>query len=72
MSAEPLKASPKLTYTRPGLAAQTFTMSKVTTGTYRLTIRLSNNGGAGTMALKVTGIDTRGGTNVSTLSLPLR
>lgn len=72
VSAEPLKASPKLTYTRPGLAAQTFTMSKVTTGTYRLTIRLSNNGGAGTMALKVSGIDTRGGTNVSTLSLPLR
>ncbi|MBM4407903.1 MAG: hypothetical protein FJ038_04720 [Chloroflexi bacterium] len=72
ISAEPLKASPKLTYTRPGLAAQTVTMSKIKTGTYRLTIRLSNNGGAGTMAFKVTGIDTRGGTNASTLSLPLR
>jgi flagellar hook assembly protein FlgD len=71
-SAEPLKAAPKLSYTRPGLAAQTYSMTKVAPNTYRLTIRLSNNGTAGTMAFKVVGVDARGGSNVSALRLPLR
>ena len=72
VSAEALKAAPKLAYTRPGLKTQTYSMTRIATNTYRLTVHLSNTGKAGTMAVKVTGVDKGGGTNVSTLSLPIR
>jgi flagellar hook assembly protein FlgD len=72
VSAELLKAAPKLAYNRPGLKTQTYSMTRVGTNTYRLTVHLSKTGKAGTMALKVTGLDTRGGTNVSAMSLPIR
>jgi flagellar hook assembly protein FlgD len=72
VSAEPLRTAPKLAYTRPGLKPQTYSMSKVGTNTYRLTVYTSNTGKAGTMTITVTGLDTKGGTNVSTMSLPIR
>ena len=72
VSAEPLKANPRLTMTRPGLSAQTFAMTKVAPNTYRLVLRLSSNGKVGTMTLKVSGTDTKGGTNATTATLPVK
>ena len=58
--------------TRPGLSAQTFATTKVAANTYRVVLRLSSNGKAGTMTLKFSGTDTKGGTNATTATLPVK
>ena len=72
VSAEPLKGAAKMTMARPGLAAQTFPMTKVGPNTYRVTLRLSNTGKAGTMSLKFSGVDTKGGTNTTAATLAVK
>jgi hypothetical protein len=71
-SAEPLAARPRLTVSRPGVAAWSTAMTKVGTNLYRVTIVLSRTGVAGTLTLKVTGTDPGHGINIATTRLPLR
>jgi hypothetical protein len=47
-------------------------MTRIGPKTYRLTIYTSNTGKAGVLTINVTGVDTAGGTNTSTMSLPIR
>ena len=72
VTAEPLRAAPRLTISQPGLAARSVAMVKVATNTYRVTTRLSTGGSAGTLALKVSGTDAGGGINLATAAATLR
>ena len=72
VSAEPLRAAPRLTISQPGVAARSLAMVKVAANTYRITTRLSSHGSAGVLALKVSATDTGGGVNVATTTATLR
>ncbi len=65
VTAEPLRAAPRLRIAQPGLAAWAVTMTKVSSTTYRATITLRTGGLAGTLDLRVSGTDTKGGSNAS-------
>ena len=71
VSVEPLGGAPVLVVKQPGRPNLTLTMVKAsrTTWTAKATPRLS--GDAGTLTLVVKGIDKAGGTNTTTLRLPL-
>jgi len=72
VTAEPLRAAPRLTISQPGVSARSVALVKVATNTYRITTRLSTGGSAGTLALKVSGTDAGGGINVATATATLR
>ena len=71
ISAEPLKASPRLIVRQPGLADWAVTMQAVGS-TWTATITPKTAGTAGTMTLFVRGRDTAGGANQSNVRLAVQ
>jgi flagellar hook assembly protein FlgD len=70
-SAEGLSAQPRLFVYQPGVATWSVAMVKTGTYTYRATIRMKVIGRAGTVKLRVKGIDTAGGVQATINSYPL-
>jgi hypothetical protein len=69
-TAEVLEARPRLAVYQPGIAVWRVSMSKVSSGVYRVTITLKSSH-AGTLRLRVYGTDDDGGSQASNLYLPL-
>jgi flagellar hook assembly protein FlgD len=69
-TAEKLSRTPRVIVYQPGQKAWSVSLRKITTTTYRVTLRLKS-GGAGTVRFKVVGTDLGGRSNWSNLVLPL-
>ncbi|MEI7744407.1 MAG: FlgD immunoglobulin-like domain containing protein [Chloroflexota bacterium] len=69
-SAEGLGAAPKLRIYQPGVPAWTVTMTRVSAGVYRVTIRLHASH-TGALRLRVTAPDTTGAAQGTLVALPL-
>ena len=69
-SAEPLSASPRLSVYQPGVTAWSVGTVKLSSTTYRATLRLKA-GGSGTVTFKATGKDIGGATQRTSRSYPL-
>ncbi|MHB8960585.1 MAG: FlgD immunoglobulin-like domain containing protein [Candidatus Limnocylindrales bacterium] len=69
-SAEGLAAAPRLAVIQPGIAIWSASMTRVSTGVYRVSIRLRSSH-TGTLRLKVYGKDSAGQAQYSNLYLPL-
>jgi len=67
-TAETLRASPTVSFTQHGKTAVTKTAAWLSDGRYRVTFTVAA-GGSGTAVVKVTGRDTSGGTNVTSVPL---
>ena len=72
VSAEPLAGNPRLTIRQPGVAARTVAMVKVAPNTFRVTVRLSSAGAAGTLSRQVSATDAGRRVNVATSTLTLK
>ena len=70
-SSEPLRANARLRIVQPGVAARVVTMAHVSATVYRVVVRLSSGGTAGTLSLVVSGTDLGGLVNATTLRVPL-
>jgi flagellar hook assembly protein FlgD len=66
VSAEALKTAPKLSWTQPGHSKKTITMTKVSSTTWKATVHLYSTG-AGSVSFKVSGTDSHGGSNGTSL-----
>jgi flagellar hook assembly protein FlgD len=66
-TAEALKASPTVAFAQTGRAAVAKTAVKLSDGRYRVTFTVA--AGAGPAVIRITGRDTSGGTNVTTVPL---
>jgi flagellar hook assembly protein FlgD len=71
VSAEPLTGAPLLIVKQPGRPTLTLTMVKASKTTWKAQATPRWSGDAGTLTLIVKGFDTAGGTNTTTLRLPL-
>jgi hypothetical protein len=71
-STEPLSRAPVVQVSQPGLTTWKATATHVTGKKYKLTITLKSGGDAGTLRLVVAGTDKYGGSQQTSLSLPLR
>jgi len=69
-SAEGLDAAPRLAVVQPGISSWGATMTKVSTGVYRITVTLKPSS-TGTVRLKVYGPDSNGVAQASNIYLPL-
>jgi flagellar hook assembly protein FlgD len=69
-SAETLSTTPRVTIYQPGISGYSTTMTKVSTGVYRLTITLKSSS-TGTLRIVVSGKDKAGHSQSSTKLLPL-
>jgi flagellar hook assembly protein FlgD len=69
-SAEGLDAAPKLAVIQPGISGWSATMTKISSGVYRVTITLKSSS-TGTLRLKVYAPDSNGVVQGSNLYLPL-
>jgi len=67
-SAETLSARPRMWIYQPGLARWSVLLTKTGTYTYKATIRMKSSGKSGTVALKVKGYDTKGGSQSTTVT----
>jgi flagellar hook assembly protein FlgD len=67
-SAEKLAKRPTLFVYQPGVARWAVLLTKTGTYTYKATIRMKSSGKAGTLSLKVKGLDTGGGTQSTTVT----
>ncbi len=67
-SAETLATRPTLFIYQPGVARWAVLLTKTGTYSYKATIRLKSSGRAGTLALKVKGLDTMGGSQSTTVT----
>jgi len=67
VSAEPLRANPRLRITQPGLSAVTVSTTRTSTYGYKVTFRLSTKGSVGPLELRVVGRDRDDGRNATTL-----
>ena len=70
-SAEGLKAAPRLYVYQPRASSWSVTMTRTAPGKYKATITLRSSR-AGTLRLKVAGVDSLGHAQYTNLSLPLR
>ena len=70
VTAETLKSNARLSVYQTGQTVRTYTMTRVGTTTYRITVRLAA-GSAGTVRFKVAGIDLAGRFQWSSVTLPL-
>jgi flagellar hook assembly protein FlgD len=66
VSAESLKTAPKLSWTQPGHSKKTVTMTRVSSTTWKATVHLYSSG-AGSVSFKVSGTDSHGGSNGTSL-----
>jgi len=69
-SAESLGALPRLSVFQPGISGWSATMTRVSSGVYRVTVTLRSSS-PGTVRLKVTGVDSGAKTQWSDVHLPL-
>jgi hypothetical protein len=69
-TAETLSAAPRLAVYQPGISAWSIGTTKVSTGVYRVTIRLKSSA-TGTLRLRAYGTDSGGRAQYSYLSIPL-
>jgi flagellar hook assembly protein FlgD len=67
-SAEKLAKRPTLFIYQPGVSRWAVLLTKTGTYSYKATIRLKSSGKAGTLALKVKGLDTSGGSQSTTVT----
>ena len=72
ITSEPLKAAPRVTIRQPGRAAYTYTLTKLSATTYRVTFTIRTGGKAGATTLTVVGTDTKGGKNSTVSSIKVR
>jgi flagellar hook assembly protein FlgD len=72
VTAEPLSTTPVVTVRQPGLTAWSVTMTKVSSTTWKATIRTKAGGTAGTLQLSVRAKDSAGGTNSRVVRLAIR
>ena len=72
VSTEALDRNPSVLITQPGLAPWTVTARQVSGKKYELTVTLKTGGPDGTVEFLISGIDIEGGSQSTTLSLPLR
>ena len=70
VSAEGLSAAPRLRIAQPGIAAWTVTMTRTATGSWKAVITLKSSN-AGTLRLRVSGVDTNGAAQLTEIVLPL-
>ncbi len=70
-TAEPLTANPRVTISQPGVAAWSVGTVRLTSTTYRATIKLKVGGSTGTVAFKATGTDTAGAVQWTSRTYPL-
>ena len=71
ISTEPLSTTPRLIVSQPGLAAWTVNMARVSSSTWRVTIRPKAGGTAGTLWLTVTARDRYGHVNSTRVGVSL-
>ena len=71
ITAEALSTKPRLTISQPVHAARTVTMTKVSSTTYRITIKLAASGKAGSLGLKVSARDHGNKVNAAATSIAL-
>ena len=67
-SAETLSARPRMWIYQPGVARWSVLLTKTGTYTYKATIRMKSSGKSGTVAFKVKGYDTKGGSQSTTVT----
>jgi flagellar hook assembly protein FlgD len=72
VSAETLSTAPRVFVTQPGHATWAVTLTRVSSLTYRATLRLKTGGRAGTASFRVQAADSGGRWQKTTLTLPLR
>jgi flagellar hook assembly protein FlgD len=72
VSAEALSTAPRVFVMQPGHATWAVTLTRVSSLTYKATLRLKTGGRAGTAAFRVQAADSGGRWQKTTLSLPLR
>jgi hypothetical protein len=70
-SAEPLSTVPRLTIRQPGIAAYAYTMTRVSSSTYRVSFTVRSSA-VGTMSLTASARDAAGRSQASRVTLPLR
>jgi flagellar hook assembly protein FlgD len=71
-STESLSRAPTVHVSQPGLAGWNAVATVVSGKKYKVTLTLDPGGDAGTIAISVTGTDKEGGSQESSVSLPLR
>ena len=74
-TAEPLRRKPVVTANQPGIRKVTVPAKRVTRlgpNQYKVVIRTKDQGPAGDMKVRVTGIDSAGGTNTKVFTVRLR
>jgi hypothetical protein len=71
VSAEPLKALPRMYVLQPGLATWSKTMTKTSTYGYSVSITLKRGGSAGSLTLRAVGDDLDGQRQRTAIKLPL-
>jgi hypothetical protein len=72
VSAETLSTAPRVFVTQPGHTTWAVTLTRVSSLTYKATLRLKTGGRAGTAAFRVQAADSGGRWQKTTLTLPLR
>jgi hypothetical protein len=72
VTAEKLSTAPTVTVRQPGLTAWKVTMTRVSSTTWKASVRPKAGGSAGTMSLTVAARDAAGGKNSTVVRLPLR
>jgi len=70
-SAEPLSANPRVTVSQPGFAAWSVGTVKLSSTTYRATLKLKTGGSTGTVSFKASGQDAGGATQTTRRTFPL-
>ena len=72
VSSEGLDRSPTVTVTQPGFEPWTVTAKRISGKKYKVKITLKSGGGEGIVDFVVSGVDSKGGHQSSSLRLPLR
>ena len=70
-SAEPLARAPRATFAQQGRAAVAMTVTRLADGTYRATVRVAS-GAPGPATITISGTDTAGGRNATSLVVTVR
>jgi flagellar hook assembly protein FlgD len=70
-TAEPLASAPRVTISQPGITAWSVGTVRLSSSTYRATVKLKTGGGTGTVTFKATGKDVGGATQGSRRGFPI-
>jgi flagellar hook assembly protein FlgD len=70
-TAEPMSANPRLTVSQPGITAWSIATSRLSSTTYRATIKLKTGGRTGTVTFKATGKDIGGAVQGTRRAFPI-